>query len=850
MKRRYFLVWGFWLLLTSWVMAAPFDMILLLDESGSMLKTDPRGARKDAANLFLRLCGGEHRVGLMGFATEVRVLTDMQAMGPGEHRDWILEEVKGVKSDGQYTDMEAALEQALSEIKRTSNPDKKRAVLLLTDGEVDLDGGAPAVERSIHHIRGDLLGEYLREGVEIYCVAFSQGADRELLEYLSDASGGLCVQGDRDEELQKLFVRLFEEMAQPQFAPVENNRVMIDDSIEEATFLITHDVREEDQVRLLSPDGTSLSRKATERLDHVRWFSAPRYQLITVSGPDAGEWRVRPEKDNGEDRVIILTDVELELEEFQPLARGGERRWLLAALKSDGQVVRDPNLLGRLEMEARILGEYASILPLHDDGDHGDGEGGDGIFGGSFVTPRQLGTYDVEVLAKAPTLERRIIRKLSVVSRWFQIEVEREVVHPQEPLALKVYVEDKNLELEPGQHLEFKAAISHPDGRETVIPVVAVHGNLYTAVFEETYETGEYAVSVSGEIHDSSGLAAQQTQGPQAFHVKPKAEMEVAVPDVHSPPSHQEAEVHTPAPSPTPEVTPAPTAAPQPAKSGNMGKILLFLLILLVLLGVAGALLFFAFKGEGKGEEESMEELRQRAATIMEEEAEQEAPGKAPAVQEEPEGAEAETPKDLKPGEPEMVPEGADLIPLPEDEPADGEEPEDGESEATSPEEEEEEEEMDGQQEELLAEILGEGGGEEKPAAPEEEPAADGEPEPEPEEPEAPVAEEPESMTSDQEDLLSEILGEDGGDAPEASVSEPEPEPEPPVEEAPTPGAEDGGLSDSEADLLAEIMQEKKEETEKKEGSKGTPTIPEEKDGKNDQDAIDDILKQIEGLME
>jgi Ca-activated chloride channel family protein len=46
---------------------AGFDIILLIDSSGSMKQTDPRNYRKEAPKLFISLLDKDDRVGIMSF---------------------------------------------------------------------------------------------------------------------------------------------------------------------------------------------------------------------------------------------------------------------------------------------------------------------------------------------------------------------------------------------------------------------------------------------------------------------------------------------------------------------------------------------------------------------------------------------------------------------------------------------------------------------------------------------------------------------------------------------------------------------------------------------------------------
>jgi hypothetical protein len=142
--------------------------------------------------------------------------------------------------------------------------------------------------------------------------------------------------------LQRLFLRLFEEVAHPQTLPLDKGKVLIDASVTEATFLVTHLPAQ--NVRLTDPDG----RVATQK-----------------DPPTSSTW---------------------------------------------------------------------------------------------FSTPR----YDLEIVARAPTLERRLLLRLDVADAWFDVEIDREVLAPGEVLPLKVRV--TNLDIaRKDPRIAFVASVRKPN---------------------------------------------------------------------------------------------------------------------------------------------------------------------------------------------------------------------------------------------------------------------------------------------------------------------------------------------------------------------------------------------------
>ena len=624
----------------AWAAPRRFDLMLLLDESGSMKQTDPQGARRDAARLFLMLCNENHRVGLAGFATGVRLLEEIGPVEPGKRRDRMLRQIKGVRSTGRYTDIEEVLRQALAELKRDGRSDHPRAVLLMTDGKVDLGRGEEADKASIAGIRGSLATQFIQAGVEIHCIAFSSSADRDLLERLSEATGGLCVQGDRDDELQRLFLRLFEELAQPQTVPITNNRVPLDLSVREATFLITHG-GDGEPVRLVQPDGRAITEKTSDRFEGVHWFSAPRYELIAVARPQEGVWRIEPAMTTRDDRVIVLTDVELQAGDFNSMLRAGEDCPLTASLRSQGEVVREPEMLTRLTMQGTLQAGYSqSVFSLEDDGSHNDGAAKDGVFGGGLATPDKPGAYDVEIIARVPPIERRIVRTVKVVDRWFKVHaLRKEVLRAGEPVTLTAEIVDQQMARAAGE-IDFVATVLRPDGSQITQEVIPLSDALFSTAYYQTSQKGAYRITVTGNLTDSSGRVLHDTVGPLDFAVSDAAPGPLAVPpgpqNLLAPP--------TAVPAAEPAVSLAPTPSPPAgAAQGERdaeaapGPALLSVVMqagaVIALLAIVGLFGLRVRRSRGRRaapREPSMAALRKRAADIRRETFE-EKPGGEPA---------------------------------------------------------------------------------------------------------------------------------------------------------------------------------------------------------------------------
>ncbi len=122
------------------------EIMLVMDESGSMKANDPERSRIRAAQLFIGLLPGTARVGLVRFSTDADTVLPLISLDDPQNRDRLRQAIEGLGQGGQWTDMARGVDLALYNM--NSGPGPERYVLLFTDGEVDLAEGEAAEQES------------------------------------------------------------------------------------------------------------------------------------------------------------------------------------------------------------------------------------------------------------------------------------------------------------------------------------------------------------------------------------------------------------------------------------------------------------------------------------------------------------------------------------------------------------------------------------------------------------------------------------------------------------------------------------------------------------------------------
>jgi len=190
----------------------PLYLIILIDASGSMKKTDPEGIRKLAAQAVVSLLSEQDRVSIIEFDSDVRILSEWK---PASDKENLFKAINKASDNGEFTDFRVGLEKAIDMFKKADRPSRS-AIMLLSDGifepnprssayaphhleyRFEIAGKSKAERQKINEkfrkkltpiatriIDNDLLPYFRKNKIEIFTIAFSPDADKKFLKRLA-----------------------------------------------------------------------------------------------------------------------------------------------------------------------------------------------------------------------------------------------------------------------------------------------------------------------------------------------------------------------------------------------------------------------------------------------------------------------------------------------------------------------------------------------------------------------------------------------------------------------------------------------------------------------------------------
>jgi len=300
------------LLLLSLIYATQLDgadtkqnisIIALIDNSGSMdiAQHDKEGLRFQAAKILIDKCKASDNLAFVDFSGKSILLQPLTKItGDKKQKEYLKRRISSIKSDRRLTDIDSALKTALQEFSKEKGSQNKKAVVLLTDGEIDTVVGSKAEkQRAAQHSEKNILNNtvhgYLQNDIAIYSIALTDKSDLSFLEKVAD-----IAKPPRQEEkhyffspsntqLVDIFSTIINQMRQ---LAVSTRTFQVDGEVvqsipledplaEEAEFQFTFEKGKKVGVRLRDPSDKIVQPTATE----------DTYQLYSVQKPKQGIWK-------------------------------------------------------------------------------------------------------------------------------------------------------------------------------------------------------------------------------------------------------------------------------------------------------------------------------------------------------------------------------------------------------------------------------------------------------------------------------------------------------------------------------------------------------------------------------
>ncbi|WP_127593857.1 vWA domain-containing protein [Paenibacillus lautus] len=177
------------------------DIVLIIDNSGSMKETDPNQDRYTAAKNLINRMDEDNRVSVMVFDHATTLLQPFTRVKNQETKDEIIAEIDGLATTDGGTDISLALEDTMTHIQESHDAGRSAMVIMLSDGFSETD-----------HAR--VLADYKQQQIAVNTIGLSlvnpDGA--QLLQTIAAETGGQYYDVQNAADLSFVFQKIYDDV--------------------------------------------------------------------------------------------------------------------------------------------------------------------------------------------------------------------------------------------------------------------------------------------------------------------------------------------------------------------------------------------------------------------------------------------------------------------------------------------------------------------------------------------------------------------------------------------------------------------------------------------------------------
>lgn len=175
------------------------NIILLIDNSGSMKETDPKRLSIVAASMLIDSIDENTSLNIITFGDKPKALYSIENKPSKEN---LKAELLNIEFNNNYTDLKEGIKEALSQLSKVQG---NKSIIVLSDGKEDPMGGLTKEHKDEFSL---LIEKAHLSTVKVNCIALSQKADKDSLESLTFKTGGEFYYSDNPSQLFNVFSKI------------------------------------------------------------------------------------------------------------------------------------------------------------------------------------------------------------------------------------------------------------------------------------------------------------------------------------------------------------------------------------------------------------------------------------------------------------------------------------------------------------------------------------------------------------------------------------------------------------------------------------------------------------------
>ena len=407
------------------------DVVFVLDSSGSMLESDPNRVAADAFSLFVDLCDDTCGVGYTIYSHIIKESEKITTLDD-KHLSELRNKISGMNRNPQGdTDIALGLNKALELHKlneqESGDSDRKKAVILLSDGNTHLIDGSKS-DKQLEKEMNDVLGSLSEMEIPVYAIGLNYDGtlDKKETQKIASNTNGKAYEAKASEELPAIIADIFADVYEIKGDKKEikddgSVEVYIKDKSVSYVNLVIRSKLSLDQLnlKLLTPRREEVDISGND--ENFVVTSTGSYILIKMVSPVSGRWKlVLDEAANNENCIVTQLDfysmyVKQNITDLDNTLIVGESMGISASLYNESGIVRDKTLTENVKMITTVSGngETKTIELSRQDNN---------VFAGNIFLDAE-GTYTVVTTAQSDNFNKQSTPITLVAKKYTEEEI-------------------------------------------------------------------------------------------------------------------------------------------------------------------------------------------------------------------------------------------------------------------------------------------------------------------------------------------------------------------------------------------------------------------------------------------
>ena len=491
------------------------DVILIVDNSGSMASNDPQNIRVSAAKLFVDLSQDGDRIGLVNLGDDTRIVKKLTTIMPWlDHTRYGRRELKdALQSSGEpkgATPMGTALRHAYNMLDETA-PGRRQFVVMLTDGKPE--GESPEILNSV-------LADFRKKRFwTIFPIALGDAPDMNFLNNdVARPTGGQAFKAQTPVDLIRVYTEIFAMMRYNRYVdwvtiqPNVLNPLMTidpDQKVQNLAFVIPRPKKDDPFVDVIvSPNDVNIVDPAVS--GHIYHADDPRYEVFVMEADHVlldGAWQARFGSDHPVELAMLVHSaygIQLSGPPAQEAWNELSKRYTPVGKRLYVQLgARDSSAgLGAVTDLRALWGELTPLLSpvvqmvspawdaevLRDDGLGQDEQRDDGLYTGRYQKIEEPGQYYLRIQVPSQKDDAvRLVKHRLIEARnlpFINVKIpQSQVLPPHTSLTAEVLirqVEGTEIQI---NNVDIVMFVKSPDGKTTTLAPQPKDDGGYTVTF-------------------------------------------------------------------------------------------------------------------------------------------------------------------------------------------------------------------------------------------------------------------------------------------------------------------------------------------------------------------------------